>query len=224
MSELNVLPSALAYVEQSGLYPVLQGHKSLQMSQDFRLGKVNEIAAKLADEVVHYRLVRKKFKRAKTVVNWISGGLGGLSAVFSSAGLASALSGVGILVAAPLGAVGGFFSVASSSLIIVGKKLDKKMSKHQEIVTLALAKRASVDRLVSKAINDKRLSDSEFQNIISELEQYNALKEKVRAKLTKRPSVPKLPQVDVEKIKREARAQAETEFQKKLQKIVASSN
>ena len=224
MSASNVLPTAPAYVEQSGLYPVLQGHESLQMSQDFRLGKVNEIAAKSTQEVDHYRLVRKKFKRAKTAVNWIAGGLGGLSAVFSSAGLASALTGIGILAAIPLGVIGGFFSVASSSLILVGKKLDKKMSKHQEIVTLGLAKRMSVDRLVSKAINDKVLSDSEFQIILTELEQYNALKEKIRAKLTKKPSLSKLPQVDVEKIKREARAQAEADFQKKLQNIVASSN
>lgn len=224
MSASNVLPSAPAYVEQSGIYPVLQGHESLQMSKDFRLGKVNEIAAKLTQEVDHYRLVRKKFKRAKTAVNWIAGSLGGLSAVFSSAGLASALTGIGIPVSLPLGAVGGFFSVASSSLILVGKKLDKKMSKHQEIVTLGLAKRMSVDRLVSKAINDKVLSDSEFQIILTELEQYNSLKEKVRAKLTKKPSLSKLTQVDVEKIKREARAQAEADFQKKLQNIVASSN
>ena len=76
----------------------------------------------MADEAEHYRLVRKKYKRAKKVVNFVAGGLGGLSAVLSSAGFATALSGIGIPVAIPLGAVGGIFSVSSSVLFIGSKE------------------------------------------------------------------------------------------------------
>ena len=94
---------------------------------------------------------------------------------------------IGIPAAVPLGAVGGCFTLASSGFVIAGKKLDTKIKKHHEIVMLALAKRDTVDHLVSKAINDNHLSDAEFQIIVSELELY-VLKEKVRAKLTRKPS------------------------------------
>ena len=159
---------------------------------------------------------KKKYKRAKTFVNWAAGVLGSLSGLASSAGLASALTGIGIPVTLLLGVVGGLFSVTSSGLIVAGKKLDKKMAKHQEIVTLALAKRETVTRLVSQAIKDNNVSDAEFQVILSEFSQYNEMKEKVRAKLTRIKSVDKLP--DIEKIKREAREEAELAFQKKTAK------
>ena len=84
----------------------------------------------LAQEIVHYRLVRKRYKRAKMFVNWAAVVSVSLSGLASIAGLALALSDIGIPEAVPLGVVGGFFSVASSFLIVVGKKLDKKMSKH----------------------------------------------------------------------------------------------
>ena len=81
----------------------------------------------------------------------------------------------------------------------------QKSKKHHEIVTLALAKRDNVDRLVSKAINDNRLSDSEFQIIIAELEQCNVLKEKV----TRKPSRNNV--LDVEQIKKEIRSEGRRE-------------
>ena len=76
--------------------------------------------------------------------------------------------------------------------------METKLKKHHELVTLALAKRDSVDRLVSKAIIDKHVSDTEFQIICAELEQYNVLKERVRATLTRKPSKQHV-DVDVEK-------------------------
>ena len=130
--------------------------------------------------------------------------------VFSSASLASALSVVGLPAAIPLGGVGGGFAAASSGLIIASKKLDSKIKKHQEIVTLAIAKRDTVDRLLSKALADNQISDSEFQLLMAEFSQYNVLKDAVRAKLTRQSSRP-----DVEKIKKDVRSEMEAEFRKK---------
>ena len=119
MSSANVLPSAQPEGETQSIYPVLP--------QDFRLGMVNEIAAALAHEVNHYRFVGKKYKRAKTVANWLAGGAGVLSAAASSASLGTALSVIGIPAAVPLGAVGGCFALASSGFVIISKKLDVKI-------------------------------------------------------------------------------------------------
>ena len=92
-------------------------------------------------------------------------------------------------------------------------------SKNIEFVALALAKRDSVNRLLSKALVDNQMSDGEFQLIMAEYSQYNVLKENVRSKLAKNASQP-----DIEKIKRDARSEVEAEFQKKINAIVAVSN
>ena len=172
--------------------------------------KVNDISASLNKEVQKYRAIAKKYKCAKKAVNWGAACSSGLSAVFSSASFGSALSVVGLPVTIPLGGVSGGFTIASSALIIASKKLDSKIKKHQEIVTLAIAKCDTVDRLLSKALADNVLSDSEFQLIMTEFSQYNVLKEAVRAKLTHQSSRP-----DVEKIKKDVRGEVEAEFRKK---------
>ena len=143
----NVLPSAPQ--EEPSLYPPLPQH-------DFRMQKANEVSAALNAEVYHYPSVAKKYKRAKKAVNWIAASSGAFSTLLSSASLASALSIVGLPAATPLGGVSGAFAAASSGLIIAGKKLDSKIKKNQEIVTLAIAKCDTVDRLLSKALVDKQ--------------------------------------------------------------------
>ena len=172
--------------------------------------KANEVAAALNAEVVHYRGVAKKYKRAKKITNWFAAGSSILSTGLSSASLASALSVVGLPVAIPLGGVGGTLALASSGLIIASKKLDLKIKKHQEIVTLALAKSDTVYRLLSKALADNQISDSEFQLIMAESSQYNVLKEAVRSKITPNSSQP-----DIEKIKKMSEARWRQNFRKK---------
>ena len=166
MSSANVLPSA----PPESIYPQIS-------PPDFRMQKANEISTALAKEVDHYRAVAKKYKRAKKVFNWNAAGSSVLSAAFSSASFGSALSFVGLPATLPLGVVGGCFALASSGLIIACKKLDSKIKKHQEIVTLAIAKRDTVDRLLSKAMTDNIISDNEFRLIMDEFSQYNVLKD-----------------------------------------------
>ena len=164
---------------------------------DFRMQKANEVESALNAEVNHYRLVAKKYKRAKKIINWSATGTGLLSAACSTASFGSALSVVGIPVAIPLGGVGGTFALASSGLIFASKKLDSKIKKHREIVVLATAERDTIRRIYSKALSDNQISDSEFQAIMAEFSQYNALKEAVRSKMAKNSSLP-----DIEKIKK----------------------
>ena len=206
----NVLPSAPQ--EEPSLYPQLSPH-------DFRMQRANELSAALNSEVVHYRSAAKKYKRAKKTTNWVAAGSGLISTACSSASFGSALTVVGIPAAIPLGGVGGLFALASSGLIIASKKLDSKIKKHQEIVTLAIAKRDTVYRLHSKALADNKISDSEFQLIMAEFQQYNVLKEAVRAKLTRNSSQP-----DIEKIKKDVRSEMEAEFRKKINTLAATSN
>ena len=84
-------------------------------------------------------------------------------------------------------------------------------------MTLALAKRDTVWRLHSKALADNVISDSEFQLIMTEFQQYNVLKEAVRAKLTRKTSQP-----DIEKIKKDVRSEMEAEFRKKITALTSN--
>ena len=87
-------------------------------------------------------------------------------------------------------------------------------------MTLAIAKRDMVDRLLSKALTNNQISDSKFQLLMAEFSQYNVLKDAVRAKLTRQSSRP-----DVEKIKKDVRSEMEAEFKKKkLTALAAGSN
>ena len=86
-------------------------------------------------------------------------------------------------------------------------------------MTLAIAKRDTVDRLLSKALTDNQISDGEFQLLLAEFSQYNVLKDAVRAKLTPQSSRP-----DVEKIKKDVRSEMEAEFRKKIAALAAGSN
>jgi len=130
--------------------------------------KINEISAASDGEVSHYRAVAKKYMRAKKFVNWSAAGSSGISALFSTASFGSALSVVSLPATIPLGGVGGAFALASSGLIIASKKLDSKIKKHQEIVTLAIAKRDPADRLFSKTLADNQITDGEFQLVMTE--------------------------------------------------------
>ena len=163
--------------------------------------------------------LRKNISGARKVVNWSATGTGLISAACSTASFGSALSVIGIPVAIPLGSVGGTLALASSGLIMASKKLDSKIKKHHEIATLAIAKRDTINRLLSKCLVDNIISDGEFQLIMAEFSQYNVLKEAVRAKITRNSSQP-----DIEKIKKNARSEVEAEFQKKLNALVGVSN
>lgn len=133
---------------------------------------------------------------------------------FSSASFGSAISVVGLPATIQQGGVGGGFALVSTGLIIASKGLDSKIKKHQEIVTLPTATRDTVDRMVSKALADKQMSDAEFQLIMTEYSQCHVLKEALRAnefELTRQTFRP-----DIEKIKKDLRGEVEEEFRKKI--------
>jgi len=203
MSLANLLPPSAPPAKP--LYPVVVA----EPSQNFRLQKLNEISNTLAGEVHHYRLVAKKYKCARKFVNWGAAGSSILSAAFSSASFGSALSVVGLPAAVPLGGAGGCFALVSSALILTGKKLDSKIKKHQEITTLAVAKRDTINRLLSNALNNNEVSSHEFDTILSEFQQYNFLKDQVCARMLHQPSTRKLPDVDVQKLEKDIRARLE---------------
>ena len=220
---MDVLPSAPAYNEAQPLYPT---HELTQLNaEDFRLKKISDLLKELSDEAEHYRHVAKKYKRSHSIVHRSAVGLGSLSVGLSSGALATALTGFGIVASPALAGVATVCGIASVCFASASKRLNRKVTKHEKIYTLALAKRNSVNELVSKALADKKISDAEFRIISREVEKYYELKAEIRAGVTKTTNdvATQTQAPDLEKLKKELRKEVQLEFQKKVSLITAVS-
>ena len=67
------------------------------------------------------------------------------------------------------------------------------------------------------------MSSHEFDTILSEFQQYNSLKEQVRAKMLRQPSKRKLTDTDVKKLEKDIRGRLEAELIKKITDTPASN-
>ena len=237
---MNVLPSAPAYNEaqlqqqqqQLSLYPT---HELAQLNaEDFRLKKINDLLKELSDEVEHHRQVAKKYKRTHSIVHRSAVGLGSLSVGLSSGALATALTGFGIVASPALAGVATVCGIASVGFAATSKRVERKVTKHEKIYTLAQAKRNSVNELVSQALADKQISDIEFRIITREVEKYHALKTEIRAggggggggggqPAVTTDASPQTQAPDLEKLKEELRKEVKLEFQKKVSLLTAVS-
>ena len=216
---MDVFPSAPAYDQQ--LYP-MQELPQLN-AEDFRLKKINDLLKELSDEAKHYRQVAKKYKRSHSIVHTSAVGLGSLSVGLSSGALATALTGFGIVASPALAGVATICGLGSVGFAAASKRLERKVTKHEKIYTLALAKRNSVNELVSKALADKQISDVEFRIITREVEKYHKLKAAIRSgvKAVSQDTATQTQGPDFEKLKEELRKEVKKEFQKKVNQLTA---
>ena len=213
---MNVLPSAPEYDQQ--LYPMQE--LTQINAEDFRLKKINDLLKELSDEVEHYRQVAKKYKRSHSMVHASAVGLGSLSVGLSSGALGTALTGVGIVASPALAGVATLCGLGSVGFAAASKRLERKVTKHEKIYTLAQAKRNSVNELVSQALADKKISDVEFRIITREVEKYHKLKAAIRSGVK---AVTQTQGPDIEKLKEELRKEVKKEFQKKVNLLTAVS-
>ena len=218
---IKVLPSAPAY-EQQPCYPT---HELEQIkAEDFRLKKINDLLKELSDEIEHYRKVAKKYKRSHSMVHTSAVGLGSLSVGLSSGALATALTGFGIVASPALAGVATLCGLGSVGFSTASKRLERKVTKHEKIYTLAQAKRNSVNELVSKALADKQISDVEFHIITREVEKYHKLKAAIRSgEAVTQEAATQTQGPDIEKLKEELRKEVKKEFQKKVNQLTAVS-
>ena len=198
-------------------------------AEDFRLKKINDLLKELSDAAEHYRQVAKKYKRSHSIVHTSAVSLGMLSGGLSSGALATALTGFGIVASPALAGVATLCGLVSVGFTIASKRLNRKVTKHEKIYTLALAKRNSVNELVSQALADKQISDIEFRIITREVEKYHKLKAAIRAgggggqTAVTTDVATQNQRPDLEKLKEELRKEVKREFQKKVSLLTAVS-
>ena len=147
----------------------------------FRLQQSCRVLENLEKEAKHYSSVRKKYKRCYNVLSRISTST--LSFCLSGSGVGTAFSGVGIPLAASLGGLGLICGVVSVITGEVGKKVSRKVTKHEKTVSVCESKINSLKDRISKALADDRISDEEFENILAVMSKYHELKKDIRVGL-----------------------------------------
>ena len=138
--------------------------------------------------------------------------MGALTAFLSSAGIATAVSGISASVGIPVGGVAALTGLSSTGLTAFSKKLQTKLTKHENTHTLAITKHNTVCGLVSKALNDNEITDGEFNLILCELQKYHELKAAIRSAKNKQADKP---QPDLDEIKKTDTPRREAEPAKK---------
>jgi len=156
------------------IYPSVSGVQ--QTGENFRLYKVNTVLSQLEQEHVHYEKVRKKYARVRSFFHTMSVVSGTMSVVLTGSGVATSLTGPGIIIGVPLSAIGGLFGLISASSAVFIKKLTTKISKHERTIQLIKSKENTINEHVSKALTDNQINDSEFELIMDELNKYNQLR------------------------------------------------
>ena len=72
------------------------------------------------------------------------------------------------------------FGSISMAFTVKSKKLNSKITKHEETISITEAKHLTISRLFSKAMQDESISDVEFD--LREIEQYYSLKNQLSRK------------------------------------------
>ena len=151
----------------------------------FRLQQSCRVLENLEKEAKHYTSVRKKYKRCLNVLSRISTSSGTLSFCLSSSGVGTVFSGVGIPLAASLGGLGLICEVVSVIAGEAGKKVSRKVTKHEKTVSVCESKINSLKDRISKALADDMISDEEFEKILAEMAKYHEMKKDIRHKFKK---------------------------------------
>ena len=135
--------------------------------------------------------------------------LGAATAALSSGAVATSITGILVLVGAPVAAIAALSGAASTGLSVINKKLERKVNKHSKIYALAVAKHDLINSSVSQALDDNKVSDKEFKLIAREMQKYRQVKESLRSNFAQKQTNSRQP--DLEKIRNEVRQ----EFRKK---------
>ena len=115
----------------------------------------------------------------------ISTSTGTLSFCLTGSGVGTSFSGFGIPLAASLGGLGLICGVVSVIAGEAGKKVSRKVTKHETTVSVCESKINSLKDRISKALADDMLSDEEFKNILAEMGKYHEMKKDIRHKFQK---------------------------------------
>lgn len=159
---------------------------------EFRLREISNIKNNLEKERDERTLFYKKYKRGVNIATAADTTLTTLSIALGASGVGLLLSVAAAPVAIGIEVGAGLLGVVGLTCKFIHKKLMSQAMKHNEIRVLAESKLNTINDLISKALEDDKISDEEFSLILAEVEKFNAMKTDIKSKhktqLLKKPS------------------------------------
>ena len=153
--------------------------------ESYRLKKIDELEKFLRSEVESRDKLTKRFKRRATASTISDTSVIAAITALEVASIVTLTTGIGIPISVVLASTGLLLGLGSAIIHKTQKIFDSKAKKHDKIKTLAESKLDTISGLVSKAIEDSRISHQEYQLILKEIEHYRTMKEEIRTKSKK---------------------------------------
>ena len=151
-------------------------------SHDYRLQHVRDIKNYLERNSETRKSLSKRYSKITKGIHYANYGLNSISGI---SGIVS-VSTLSTIVLVPVSIILGGISIGSSALSIIFSKLNKKLKnkemKHRDIYNLTENKLNLINSLLSKALEDNKISDEEFQLILKEEKHFRLHKEEIRRK------------------------------------------
>ena len=170
--------------DTSKIYPTLgpSAPPSQEVNpQTYRLAKISEIEVYFLDEIDAREKLAKKIKRFSTITAVLDTSLiTTIRAITGGISIAALASGIGLPVGISLSATSLLLSLATTITQKIISIFKSKEKKHDDIRLLAQSKLDSISETISQAIQDEKVSPTEFHKILQETENYRKLKADIR--------------------------------------------
>ena len=147
---------------------------------NYRLTEINKTRDYFSNEINERKDIIKKLNKYLVIFDYLDKIFITLSGSFSTLSIASYATVLGL----PVGIAG--FSLTLRFTISTGinksllKVTKKRKKKHSKIIALAKSKLNTIETLISRALNDSKISHEEFTNIITEKNIYENIKENIK--------------------------------------------
>jgi hypothetical protein len=176
---------------KTGLYPTLNGVD--EGAVKFRLTHITELQKYLEREVENYMRCRRRYATAFCALNHGNTVASTLGTIGGGTSVGLLCSGIGAPVGIVLGGVSLGCTLTSFVLNAFSKRVVKKLKKHESISMLAYSKLSSIKLMISRALEDSKISNEEFKQIQLEVDNYKQTKLEIQKKIRKdlTPTEPK---------------------------------
>ena len=162
------------------VYPSLQnGSTSLSNENIYRLNRTNSILEELKAEKEHYASTYKKYKKIHKTLYGIQLLCNATSVTTGGCAVGTVASGIGMIAAVPLGAIGMISGGIGIVFGIFDQKILKKMKKHSKLVLLC---QTTNNEILRESLNDHQVTKEEFTEILKMMETFYVVKDDIREK------------------------------------------
>ena len=170
-----------------------------QLAEDgsaFRLAHITEGMRFLEEELANYTRCKKRYNFCYNTLFYIHTGSTVVSAGCSISSIGLFATGAGALFSIPLIGVGLGSELFAVGVSFANKKILLKLKKHEAIAALVSAKLNSVKLIISKAIDDGKISDEEFVRIRQDIDDYKAQKRQIQSMTRENQSIEEVEKIE----------------------------